>query len=937
MFDELYDKIKQIMASRLIPITIILFVLFGILVNRLFEIQIIRGEENTDVASLQETRTIETDPARGLIRASNGEIIADNEPVYTVELYDVLSSNTEKNEMLAYLIETLKEYSNEINLSIPISYNNGVFEFTESGSSLRTFKTNAFAEGKLTEEREEATAEEVFEYMRDKRFHIDEEYSIEEALEIITLRYAMYVVWPPQNPVVICSNVDEETVVAIKERAPQLQGVTIGKETKRFYIENNEPFAHILGYTGLINEGELASLENQGIDIYNSTDNIGKAGIEKSFESVLFGEKGITTLEVDGLGKAKDVLSSEDPVAGSDIYLTIDPDLQRAIYQIVEQNLSGILLSKINNSKDAGTKGESSSNIRVPIYDVYFAMINNEIIDIDHLKENDASDIEKQVYDKFLNKLEEVFRNMRIVLAPDSSRTSSDLSEEMNEYMSHIYKLLDSDDIIDNDKLDKQDGTYKEFKNDNISLSQYLQYAISNNWINLDELEIDNEYYATEELYTKLLAYIKDFLIKDEEFHKMIYYYLIDSYKLSGTEICLLLIDQGVLEYNEEEVNQLKNGTTSSYTFITDKIRNLELTPAQVGLEPFSASVIVTDVASGKVLSMVSYPSYDSNNYADYFSNNLTSPLYPRAVNEALAPGSTYKMVTSIAGLEKGVITPHEKIKDEYYFTKVQKNIKDAPSCHFNNHGLVNVVEAIEVSCNYYFYELGYRLATTPFGYNQEQGLDTLGYYANLLGLGQGGNTNLEKELSTKAYTSVSKNDVIRSSIGQGDNIYTPAELATYITTIANRGKRFDLTLIDKIYDGEKYVNNEANYTQLDEIQDSTWDYVQEGMYLVCNGGKGSTSELFSDLADAGISVAGKTGTSQLTRYNANHALFTSYGPFENPEISVTVVIPNGYSSGNAAELAKDIYSYYFNVKDEEELLSGQAEQPEADTPAFSD
>ena len=936
MFDEILEKIKQIMASRLIPISIVLVVLFSILISRLFQIQIIEGKENADVSTLQETRTRYTAPSRGLIRASNGEILADNKLVYTVELYDVLSSNKEKNDMLHYLVKTLKEFNNEIEVDLPISYDGrGNFEFTVSGSALKTFKTNAFAKGKLSEEDEAASALEVFNYMREKRFYVDEKYSIEEALEIIALRYAMYTMWPPQNPVIVCSDIDEATVVAIKERASKLPGVDIGKQSKRYYVDNNEPFAHILGYTGLINESELENYKNDNIDKYDSSDIIGKAGVEKSFEHVLSGEKGFIDFAVDGLGRPTEVLDSKDPVAGSDIYLTIDSDLQKAIYQLVEQHLSGILIDKINNSKDAGTKGYSTSNIRIPVYDVYFALINNEIINTNHFKADDATSLEKQVYKKFTDKLDSVFKDLEGVMAVNSKRTSKDLSDEYNEYLDYVYSLLSKHDIIYKDKLDKSDQVYKSYHEDKISLSEYLQYAITSNWINLDKLGIDNEYLDTNELYQKLLDYLRELLLDDKDFHKIIYYYLIDSYKLSGTEICLLLFDQGVIEYNEEDVTKLRNGSISSYTFITNKIRSLEITPAMLALEPFSASVVVTDVKTGKIRSIVSYPSYDSNSYADYLKYELTSPLYSRAIREAIAPGSTYKMASAIAGLEEGVITPHEKIKDEFIFTKAPD--RSPPKCHVNNHGHVNVVEALEVSCNYYFYELAYRLSTRASDFNDKAGLDILGKYASMLGLGKEGTSNLEKEVATTSYTSVSDSDAIRSSIGQGTNIFTPVDLATYVTTIASRGKLYDLTVIDKIQDGDKYVENEASYTQLDQIKDSTWSYVQEGMYLVGNGNKSSTSKLFSNLREAGIEIAGKTGTAQVSKSNANHALFVSYGPFQNPEISVTVVIPNGYTSGNAVALAKDIYSYYFKVSDEGELLTGEAQEPEANTPAFSD
>lgn len=934
MFDDMLEKIKQIFASRLIPIFIILVVLFTLLVNKLFEIQIIEGQKNKEVtSSLQDTRLVSTGATRGLIRAADGEILAGNELVYTVELYDVLSSNEEKNAMISYLIETLKEYNNEIEISFPLYYEAGKFHFSESGSALKTFKTNAFASGKLTEEEEKATAKEVFEYMRDDRFKVDEKYSIEETLEILSLRYAMYVVWPAHNPVLICSDVDEETVVAIKERSHKLKGVNINKQSHRVYTEDNEPFSHILGYTGLITEGELENYNSENPEKYNSFDLVGKTGIEASFEEILSGQKGEMTIALDGNNKPTEVINSIEPTAGGDVYLTIDPDLQRAVYQLVEQNLSTILLSRINNSKDYGSRGESTSDIRIPIYDVYYAFINNEIIDTNHFKADDATQLEQEVYQTFLNNLENVLDKSELVLAVDSKQTSKDISEEMNEYISYIYELLNTNNVLIKDKVDKNDEIYIEYTKDKVSLSEYLQYALANNWIDLDKLGVDEEYYDTNELYNKLIEYIKDKLYEDKDFHKIIYYYLVDTYKLSGTEICLLLFDQGVLEYKEEDISKLKNGAISSYTFITAKILNLEITPDMLGLEPYSASVLVTDVKTGKLLSAVSYPSYDSNNYVDYLSNNLTSPLYPRVVKEAIAPGSTYKMVSAIAGLEENVITPYEKTTCEYVFTKTTPHAR----CHSRHHGSVNLPEALEVSCNYYFYELGYRLGFSSGNFNDNTGLEKLSHYSNLLGLGLGGTTNLEKEFATTANTSASKDSLVRSAIGQGSNIFTPAELSTYITTFANSGIRHDLTMIDKTYVDGKFIENEAEYKQLEEISASSIDYIQRGMYLVANGERSSIDYIFENLKEAGIEIAGKTGTSQISKNHANNALFVSYGPYDNPEISITVVIPNGHNSGNATKLAKDIYEYYFNIADEDELLSGTAEEGSADTPDISD
>jgi len=486
-------------------------------------------------------------------------------------------------------------------------------------------------------------------------------------------------------------------------------------------------------------------------------------------------------------------------------------------------------------------------------------------------------------------------------------------------------------------EINVKDQTYTDYHNNKISLSEFLQYAIANNWIDLSKLNIGDEYYTTEEHYEKLLVYIKDTLKNDSTFHKKLYKELVYSYKLKGSEICLLLYDQGVLEYNEEEISKLRNGSVSAYTLITSKIRDLSITPAQLALEPCSASVVVTDVNTGDVIAMVTYPSYDNNKFANkidstYFAKlntDLSGPMYHKATKQLTAPGSTFKMVSAIAGLEEGVIGQTETIVDKLEFTK----INPSPKCWTtHSHGAVDVTGALEVSCNYFFYELSWRLGSKDGGSNRDEtGLDTLAKYASLLGLDRKSGVEIEE-----AQPSLSTEDSIRSAIGQGNANLAPVQLSRYVTTVANGGTLFDLTLIDKIVDkdGNTILNNSASYDILEEIKSSSWVLAQEGMYKVGHGNKSSSAKVISAFPKE---IAGKTGTAQINEYHANHGLFVSYAPFNNPEISITTVIPNGYSSSSAVELTLDLYSYYYDVGDKEELVNGGAALPDSQTGAFSD
>ncbi|HPU64007.1 MAG TPA: penicillin-binding transpeptidase domain-containing protein, partial [Mobilitalea sp.] len=548
-----------------------------------------------------------------------------------------------------------------------------------------------------------------------------------------------------------------------------------------------------------------------------------------------------------------------------------------------------------------------------------------------------ATSLEKQIYNKFIDARNEIFSRLNTLLAPDNE-TTNNKAGDMEEYLDYIYDILVDNNVILIDKIDKDDVTLRSYQNDRISLSKFLQYAIANNYVDLNKLDVDT-YYSSEELYQKLLNYTLELLEADSTFNKKIYRYLVFSYKLSGTEICLLLFDQGVLEYNEEDIQKLKSGAVSAYKFMEAKIRSLEITPAMLALEPCSGSIVVTDVNTGNVLAMVTYPSYDNNKLAnkvdpDYYEWLYTDKSLPwmnRPTTQLTAPGSTFKMVTSIAGLEEGVITPHEKINDLGIFEKISLPAK----CHIypRSHGAVDISNALKVSCNYYFYETGFRLSIDSNGeFNEQLGLSRIKNYASLLGL----DTKSGVEVG-EAMPNVSDKDPVRSATGQGTNLYTPVQLSRYVTTLANRGTNYKLTLINRIIskDGKIVFKNEPQvYKDLSSVKNTTWDSILKGMYMVTNEQRGSVYGLYGNF---GVTVAGKTGTSQISLSKPNNALFISFAPYEKPEISVTVVIPNGHTSGNAAETARDIYQLYFNLENEEKLTSREASLPENDSAAFSD
>ena len=951
MFDVFLDYLKKLLKSRIFPITLIYLVLLGIIINRLFVLQIVKGPEIIEEGELRDTEQREIESTRGNIYDRNGNLLASNVLTYSVEMEDStkIESNEQRNAIIYKLIKIIEKNGDKLDNEFFIKQDKeGNFEFTVEGDALKRFKKNAYTyvleNNQLTKEQEAASAEQVYEFLRTgegytdkvrKMFDISDSYSAEDTLKIMSVRFALLCVYPKYLQISVASNVSDLTIAAVEESSDELLGVEVKQQTHRIY-EDSTYFSNIIGYTGLISAEELEEY-NKTEKIYNLTDTVGKTGLEKKFEEYLRGKKGTETVSVNAVNKVIDIIDHTDPAAGNDIYLTIDRDLQIVTYHLLEKELATVLLEYIRPDLDYGSKGESATDILIPIYEVYYALLNNNIIDINHFKDEAATDLEKQAYGKYKSRLQEVFDKLDTLLKSSNTVTNTQAGD-MKDYLDYFYSVLVKNEILNADAIPKDDAALSDYQNGKISLSSFLQYALANNWVDLSKLKVGDDYYSAQELYQKLISYTKDILKSDSEFNKKIYRDLVFSYKLSGTEICLLLFDQGVLKYNEKEVAGLKNNTTSAYTFITGKIKSLDITPAMLALTPCSGSVVITDVKTGEVRALVTYPGYDNNKFtgridSDYYNkihSDLSFPWMNRPTTQKTAPGSTFKMVTSVAALEEGVTTPSYEVYDEGEF----KKIDPAPKCHVypGTHGSVNLIDALAVSCNYYFFEMGWRLSIDNSGkYNTQKGLSTLKKYASLFGLNE--KSGLDKELG-EADPMISDKDSVRSAIGQGSNAYTPDQMARYITTLANRGTCYDLTLVDKITGKDDSIikDNSAKVNhELSEVSPTTWDAVQEGMHAVVNSPKGS---VYSTFKDFGVDVAGKTGTSQISKSIPNNALFVSYAPYENPEIAVTVVIPNGYTSHNAADLAKQLYSYYFKLEDEEKLLNSEITVPQTNTGA---
>lgn len=220
------------------------------------------------------------------------------------------------------------------------------------------------------------------------------------------------------------------------------------------------------------------------------------------------------------------------------------------------------------------------------------------------------------------------------------------------------------------------------------------------------------------------------------------------------------------------------------------------------------------------------------------------------------------------------------------------------------------------MSCNCYFYELGYRLSLNENGeYDASIGIEKLNEYAKLFGFGE--KTGLELEENVSAVTTEYP---VTSAIGQGTNNFTTVSLARYATAVATKGTLYDFILLDKVYDTNGKLVLDVNPTIHTELafQESTWQALHEGMYEVTHGA-GSAAAVFTDCE---VNVAGKSGSAQENKLRANHGMFVSFAPYEDPEIVIAVSIPNGYTAGNAGLVSKEIYRYYYKYITLEDILA---------------
>ena len=328
---------------------------------------------------------------------------------------------------------------------------------------------------------------------------------------------------------------------------------------------------------------------------------------------------------------------------------------------------------------------------------------------------------------------------------------------------------------------------------------------------------------------------------------------------------------------------------------------NIELLNSR-GQKITGGSVVITNVKTGQVLVSANYPSYDLENLSDYLGDNVqNNPLFDRALKGTYPPGSAFKPLVAIAGLQEGIVEPYDTV----FCKKVYDYYEDyRPSC-MHYHKTVNVFKAISESCNYYFFDLG-----------RQVGITRLNNYSKKLGLGVSTGIELSESSGVIAGPTNSasigtpwyEGMTLAASIGQSDNAFTPLQLANYTATIANGGTRYKMTLLSEV---RTAVGNKKVYSSVPQVMDtlevdaSVISTVKQGMQSVTQ--EGTASAYFKDYP---VNVGGKTGTAQTT--GADNSVLILFAPYEDPEIAVSIVIEHGEKSISTGPIAKAIMDEYF-------------------------
>lgn len=907
------------MKNRLFVLLVIAAAIFAVLVCRLFYMQIVNGEEASAGITSSVTREVSMPAARGNIYDRYGRPLAVNEAAFSIEIDDSIAVDYEdKNEQVVKLYEKMKENGYTVTDNLPISRDTEP-KFTISGDELEEWKTDIG----LDKKQMRYDAARTLEYLYDS-YGLDGTVDENKKREIVSLG------------------------INISDKNIMIMNLIMTIESNGGEIVDELPVSEDRPYTFIIeNEKEIQRWKKDVSMDGEELDNTAEESMEYLID--LFGiPQNMSPAMQRKLAAVRYSLYLQrfkkyQPV-------TVAREINDKIIAEVKENLDifpGVSVE--TESMRKYEEGDKFSNILG-----YIRQISDEELKEYEQYGYDSGDIVGKTGIEKVMELELNGKDGKMLVEVDNmGRKISTLETEAPVSGNDVFLTIDKDLQIAaynylEDALAEAIITRltSELEKDvPVTLKQLFTSMIESGSISVSSIMKAEEGYQLT-LKNLILSYNKDIDISDSEQKtaaKQVLTKAVEDGTLSYTTMIFVMLEQGIITADDNYRARIVSGELSPLEIIIDKLRTGDLTPAETNLNPCSGSVVVSDVNSGKTLALVTYPSYDNNELVNTFNNEYynklledpSTPLVNRPLMQKKAPGSTLKMVTAVAALETGIITPEQTIKDEGLFTKAGTPYARCMiySLSGSTHGYVNVSHALEVSCNYFFYDVSYMLGGETDDPTSLKGITILDEYYDAFGLNSptgmeiGENPpsmaspSYKEEImkwqnpeATPSQTRWTAGDTIRAAIGQSVNSFSAASMNKYIATLANGGTRYKMHLIDKVKtsDGSVTQQTEEVVENIMEIDRENLDAVYEGMRLVTQGSKGTLRNVFKDFP---IDVAAKSGTAEENKNNSSHSWFVGFAPYDNPQIAVTVMIPFGDVSGSpAAVTARNIIGEYMGL-----------------------
>lgn len=926
-----FDHFFELCKSRIFVMLCGIFLLFFILILRLFSLQIIHGEDYDESITASVSKTVNVPAPRGNIYDRNGIPLATNTVAYSVQIDDsiTLDLTNYKESLLLQLTEFLWEQGATPMDTLPISASAPyTFSFEGSGKEQKKAEKDWKESLDFPNEMLGASPAESLNYLFEK-YHAPASYT--QAQKRAYVSYSI--------------SLSDKNIMALT----LVQKLVEYGET----LSDELPLARTYPYTLQFNESKTRE------ESWKSS--VGMEDDELSYDS-------LQTLDYlrdyFGLpeGLPTDVVRNAVGIRYS-LYLqryqqyksvTVATDISEKTLAYVEENqdiFPNVLVDTV--SLREYPQGQYFSHILGYIrqmteadYALYKDDMDSEGNPIYSQTDIVGQTGMEKLYERQLNGTDgkvsiEVDNQGRRMSVIDSTEPISgkDIFLTLDSKLQKVaYDTLEAElrkAIIRN-------LTFSGKKS--VSIIDMFTAMIKANHISASKIMKSTEG-VQKQIYDRFLAANPDFSKDDEDAVSRVQSYLLDSLSrgsFTTREALLVSMEQGTLTATEEEKASVQNGIVSPLTMVLNKLNSGEFSPAATALDPCTGSVFVTKVGTGEVLASVSYPSYDNNELVNNFNNSYyngllqdgNTPLVNRPLKQKKAPGSTFKMVTALAGLETGAITTNTYIRDMGIFKDAGKPYARCwlYSNNGGSHGILDVAAALEVSCNYFFYEVAYRMGNAKDG-TTEQGITTLNEYMAAFGLNTLTGLELDeyaptmaspyyKERTVKTFnpdattsqTRWTDGDTIRAAIGQSVNSYTPAQITKYVSTLANGGTLYRLHMVSHLQnpDGSLYYRADETIENVTEFQEANLQKVYQGMYQVTSGPRGTLRNSFANFP---VMVAAKSGTAEEDKSRSSHTWLVCFAPYKDPQIAITVMIPFGEGSGTPApEVAKAIITEYLGL-----------------------